>query len=199
VTALYADLLGRAPDAFGFTFFTAQLNVGVSRFQVASDFLASPESQVRQVNNLFLSLLGRPAGPAAQIFFGGQLRAGATFQQVEAQIIGSDEFFIRNGATIGGFLNALYVDVLGRPVDAAGLSFWGTALAFGGSRIGVALLVNTSAEADLVNVTNLYRTFLGRNPDPLGLSVFTNALETGTRLGAVTATILASNEFFIRQ
>src|SRR5262249_33297035 len=125
VTALYTDLLGRVPDPFGLTFFTAQLNLGVSRQLVASTFLASPEFQVREVNNLSLSLLARPADPFGATFFLSLLQTGATFRQVEATIIGSDEFFLRNGATIGGFLNALYVDVLGRPVDAAGLSIWG--------------------------------------------------------------------------
>jgi hypothetical protein len=199
VTALYTDLLGRVPDPFGLAFFTSQLNLGVSRQLVASTFLASPEFQVREVNNLYLSLLGRPADPFGAAFFLGFLRTGATFQQVEATIIGSDEFFIRNGATIGGFLNALYGNVLGRPIDPIGVETWGTAMLFGAPRISVAFLVASSLEGNQVTVANLYRTLLGRQPDPAGLSFFTNSLATGARVGDVTAAILGSNEFFNRQ
>ena len=67
--ALYQDVLGRAPDPVGLQAFTAALNAGVSRQQVALLVLSSPEGtnvQAQTSFNAFLKL--NPDATAASTF-----------------------------------------------------------------------------------------------------------------------------------
>ena len=96
ITALYQDILNRAPDASGETGFTQALNSGVSRAAVAAVFFSSPEYFTDLVESDYLSLLGRAADPAGLASWVQALQSGATDQAVLAGILGSAEGFGRN-------------------------------------------------------------------------------------------------------
>jgi hypothetical protein len=61
------------------------------------------------------------------------------------------------------FITAVYRDLLGRPVDAAGLNFWRSYLKSGGSRTAMASQILTSGEARnrLVNSTQGHTVVMG--------------------------------------
>ncbi|WP_421120815.1 DUF4214 domain-containing protein [Aquihabitans daechungensis] len=59
VTKAYADVLGRAPDASGQTYWTNKLNNGADRGSVALQFINSPEARRRVVDDQFLRFLDR--------------------------------------------------------------------------------------------------------------------------------------------
>jgi glucose/arabinose dehydrogenase len=200
VTGLYRDLLGRAPDAAGLSFWTGQINAGVSRFQVALWFEASTEYRVIQVQGLYQRYLHRAAdsgGLANAVAF---LQAGATVERVAAALAGSPEYYqVRGGGTNDGFVSALYQDALGRTPDPSGRAFFDQQLANNVSTAAVTTDLLVSAEYDADVVEQDYALFLHRAADAFGLSTFTTMLQQGTRDEIVSALILASDEYYTRQ
>ena len=93
VTALYADLLGRGPDAGGLASWVGAVNAGVSRGAVVAGFLYSNEGEARFVEGEYTSLLDRPADPGGLATWVSVLAHGASYEQVIAGIMGSPEFY----------------------------------------------------------------------------------------------------------
>jgi hypothetical protein len=198
VATLYQGLLGRPVDGSGLAYWSAALNTGTSRAQVAQDILSSDEFLGREVQLFYKTLLGRDADDAGLASWVGQLQSGASAEQVKAGIIGSDEFLAHAGGTAQGFLNALYHDELGRSVDSAGASFWGTTLAGGAARSDVAFQVMGSLEGEQVKVSSLYQEVLGRQPDAAGGSYWVTALRNGASDETAIAGVVGSDEFFLQ-
>jgi hypothetical protein len=107
-------------------------------------------------------------------------------------------FQSRGGGTTTGFLDALYSDVLGQPIDATGLAAWAPLLARGATPEEVAQDILTSVEADRVLVAGLYSQFLHRAPDPGGEASWISDLQQGMSVEALAATVLSSNEYYAR-
>src|SRR5262249_53329174 len=116
-----------------------------------------------------------------------------------AQLLGSAEYFARHGGTNAGYLAAVYQDVLNRPIDPAGASFWSSMLTGdASSRSRVALAILQSPESDSLEVQNIYAQFLHRTPDAGGLDNFVRTLQGGTSNEQVMAIIIGSDEYFAR-
>jgi hypothetical protein len=116
-----------------------------------------------------------------------------------ALIAGSPEYFQkRGGGTNDGFLNALYMNGLGRAVDPAGQAAWDQALATGSSRTQVAAGIFSSPEYELDLVKNYYTTYLRRQADPAGLNAWAALLLGGVKDQQVLADIVASAEYLAR-
>ncbi len=94
-----------------------------------------------------------------------------------------------------GFLSRLYLDVLHRPADAAGLAAWVPLLQRGVPREAVARAVWESPEHRGMQVNQYYVTFLGRVPDYAGGAGWINAFLAGYREVDVMLGILASAEY----
>jgi len=97
------------------------------------------------------------------------------------------------------FIARAYLDLLQRPVDPTGLSFWTASLAQGTSRTQVVRAIESSAEYRSVVVTNLYTTFLHRPVDSGGLSTFTTFLANGGTIEQVESQLTGSAEYFQTQ
>jgi hypothetical protein len=179
VTALYRDLLNRAPDPAGLAAWTNVLDVRIANnTQVALGFINSLEYRTDAVQNLYHTLLRRDADTGGLNAFVNYLGMGGTIKQVEVIMLSSDEYFqTQGGGTNTGFLQAVYRDVLNRPPDAGGLQAFLQALNNGLSRRQVAEVILDSPEGTTVLVTNMYQKFLNRNPDPTGLNSFVAAIE----------------------
>ena len=97
------------------------------------------------------------------------------------------------------FLQQLYLDVLGRPIDAGGAAAFGTALAAGESRADVLGDLLGSTEYNLRqidSVVRLYCAALARCPDAGGLQAWSNALHAGAiTLAAASDGFVGSAEF----
>jgi len=86
-------------------------------------------------------------------------------------------------------IQELYIAYYGRPADAAGLTYWASALdSNGGNLSGIINAFATSAESTALYgadttptsiVTAIYENVLHRAPDSTGLAYYTNALSTG--------------------
>ena len=196
VSSLYQGLLGRNADQAGLTYWTPQLNSGVSRTQVAVDIAGSNEALGHDVGLFYDTLLNRPADADGLNYWMGQLDSGATLDDAKAGILGSNEFFTKAGGTNEGFVNALYSDELGRSVDPAGLNYWENQLNAGVSRTTVADEVLATPEAKNEKVTNFFNDLLGRAPDANGLNYWSDQLQAGVPEAQVVGGMLGSNEYF---
>ena len=93
------------------------------RYTLLTQIESSHEFHSDEVATAFETYLRRVPDSDSVNAFANALDSGATMTQVRADLIGSDEYFSRFGSgTNAGFLNAMYSDVLGRPVDAFGQS-----------------------------------------------------------------------------
>lgn len=93
ITLLYQRVLGRAPDPNGFSYWTGLLDSGkLNRFQVAADFLASPEQHVLVVDFLFSEYFLNVSPTPDPTPYIDELNAGETQTQVELSIINSSAY-----------------------------------------------------------------------------------------------------------
>ena len=124
VTTLYRDILGRAPDSAGLSYWVNRLLAGATPSQVAQGFWYSPEHR---------TLVRRHRAP--QISYGSALADALQTSQPVAPT---------GPQTV--FVTTLYRDILGRAPDSAGLSYWVNHLLAGTSQNQVALAIWNSPE-----------------------------------------------------
>jgi hypothetical protein len=100
------------------------------------------------------------------------------------------------------FLTRLYESLLGRGPDQNGISAWDAALNAGTSQSAIAQGFVNSPEFQTTHpdqdnnsfVTALYKSFLGRNPEPAGSAAWTALLDAGGSRGDVTVGFANSAE-----
>jgi hypothetical protein len=199
VGQVYRDLLHREAEPTGLAFWSSQLDQGTSRSQVVLNIEASPENHTLVVQRLYGLLLGRPVDAAGQNAWVTFLNQGRTTRELESQLLGSDEYFSRRGqGSDSGCLQAIYQDVLHRPLDASGAQTWTQALATGATRSTVAAAILGSEEQDRAEVQNLYRQFLQRPAEDGGLSFFTQALLHGASSEQILSLVVGSDEYLAK-
>jgi hypothetical protein len=196
VSSLYQGLLGREADPAGLAYFTANLDAGGSRTQVAQVIATSNEALAYDVNQFYVALLGRSVDTPSLGYWLGGLKAGGTLDQVKGGILGSAEFFDRAGGTNEGFIDALFSNELGRSADPYGLSYFEGQLNAGATREHVADAVLGTVEAQSVKVDSIYRAILGRPADAFGVNYWTSQLEHWVPETQVVAGLFGSPEFF---
>src|SRR5262249_43238609 len=105
VTQVYLDLLHRPVDQSGLAAYTAALDQGTTRFQVALVIATSLEYRINLVDSVYQLLLGRAVDPFGLVGGIQFLEAGATDEQFQATVAGSQEYFQNRGqGTNAGFL-----------------------------------------------------------------------------------------------
>jgi hypothetical protein len=193
---LYQDLLSRTPNRVESATFTSLLGFGLTRTQVAGAITSSKEYRTDQIQQYFGAFLNRPATAGEANFFLNYMQQGATDDDVKATIFGGDEFYGFAGGTDHAFLNKLFENVLGRPVDRSAELTLETMLGHGATRQSVAALVLHSAEADQRMVTQLFQKLLNRLPQPAELAAFAQILQTGGKDEYVIDLLCGSDEYF---
>ena len=120
VSALYRNVLGRTPDSGGNTFWLNALASGVSRTQVAFDFLTSPEAAAKQATSAdYSGILNRSPDSAGLNFWVTALTGPSpslTNQQVTVDFIDSAENINRIDTAIAQLPDAT--------VDQIAMSLW---------------------------------------------------------------------------
>jgi streptogramin lyase len=101
VQALYGDLLGRLPAASEIGGGVNLLNSGVTRPQLVSAFISTPESDIRGVVGLYGIVFARAAQSNEQTAGVSALQSGITLVQLATGMFGSAEFTARANATVG--------------------------------------------------------------------------------------------------
>jgi hypothetical protein len=90
----------------------------------------------------------------------------------------------------------LYLDLLQRLPEPAGLAFWSAQLDQGASPAGVALAILHGTEYRTNQVQQLYRTVLHRTADPQGLQSALAFLAQNNPVEQLRTALLASDEYF---
>jgi uncharacterized delta-60 repeat protein len=94
------------------------------------------------------------------------------------------------------YVSQLYLDLLRRSADAAGLAHWTAFLDQGNSRLALVQMFEASPEYRALVVENLYGYILGRAVDSLGLNDKVNFLNQGGTAEQLEADLLGSDEYF---
>ncbi|HET6884215.1 MAG TPA: DUF4214 domain-containing protein [Pirellulales bacterium] len=197
VTAVYNDVLSRAPDPSGLQFWSQLLDSGTQISAVAHSIANSAEYYANFViKPAYLSLLGRAADDAGVTYWVQQMQNGRTDQQIQAGFISSDEFYASAGGTDKAWVDAVYLKLLGRPADPGGESNWLGELSSGVSRSQVALAIANSAENESDLITADYQHYLGRAPDGGGLSFWLKQFAAGQTNEDVIAGFTGSTEYY---
>jgi virginiamycin B lyase len=134
---------------------------------------------------------GITAGPDGNLWFGEDAGLAHPMDNRIGKVV-----FISSGTADQHCVAQIYLDLLHRPVDPAGLATWTTVLGQGISRAQVALAIETSPEYRTVVVQDLYNQFLHRPADSTGLSFFTRLLADGATIEQVQTALSSSDEYF---
>jgi hypothetical protein len=200
ISSLYQEVLNRAPDTAGLAFWLGVEQTGVSRTLIAQAFLSSAEHRGIEVDQFYQKLLHRPADAAGRALWVNALLAGASENAVAVAFLISPEYTAEHPDAVS-YVTGLYEDVLGRPPDATGFSFWSQVLANGArSRADLAYYFLTSGEAYVDAIDEYYRNFLGRNPSLQEEQGYLASVLSGQATPAsLTAIFLGSPEFLSHQ
>ncbi len=216
VNQVYLDLLNRPADpaalagwgnAVDTNFFNP--NPVLNRNIIVQYIETSREYRQDEVDALYVHYLRRHADPTGLANFTNYLMAGGTVETVASLLVGSLEYFQNTGNyyppgtgqgvvgnSVDGWVRAMYLDVLGRPVDPQGEQSFTQALAFNVSRQQCAAILLGSQEYKQDVVTKVYSQYLGHPPDPVGLAGWTSGLMNGMTDEQLVAGIMGSQEFF---
>jgi hypothetical protein len=176
----------------------ARLSGGLLRAAFAAAVVGSYEYFSNDVvTPAYEKFLGRAPDPAGLAYWTDQLRSGLlTDESLAAALVGSAEYFSRAGGTNQLWVDALYRNLLGRPADAAGETYWVGQLQAGASRTGVALGFANAAERLRQEIGDAYLRYLGRAPDPPGLDFWMSQLAGSATDEDLIVGLIASDEFY---
>jgi hypothetical protein len=195
VTGLYLDLLHRQASPQEIASWNAGFAAGLTRAQIATDFVNSPEYRTDEILSLYGRLLGRVPGAGEISAWLGAMNTGMGVQQLTTEFIASDEYYSRWGANVATWLNGLYHDVLGRLPDAAGQASWVSFLQQGGSRLGVAAGFVYSLEGSGRLAVSAFHNVVSRDPNASEMTTWANALQKGTPVEQLTVALASSQEY----
>jgi hypothetical protein len=195
VKSLYQNLLNRSADSSGLAFYVNELNNGFTNIQVAQQIWGSPEHRGVEVDSYYQLFLGRSADANGRAFWVNQMVSGAMNElQVEVQFTLSGEFMAaHNNPT--AYINALYLDFLGRTPSLNEQSFWQGALqTFGAGTVSASIVTSTESFTDIIGKD--YVKYLNRFVDLNGLANWLSQLQTGQgTVESVAEGIIGSAEY----
>jgi len=124
VTAVYHDLLGRAPDSNGFNHWLNNMANGESAFGVATEIATGPEREAMVIRKDYTQFLGRIARNDEVDSWLAVFQQGSNRANVATGIVASDEFFADANKDPSTFITHAYQDVLSRTPNSNEVAFW---------------------------------------------------------------------------
>ncbi|MEA1832405.1 DUF4214 domain-containing protein [Methylobacterium durans] len=173
VEQLYQATLHRTADSGGLAFWTGQLDQGVARVDVANGFVFSsehlgslqsvfdaglfvPDKQAADVARLYYTMLNRAPDAGGLEFWTNQLDQGGSLSTLAQGFLASSENQAKYGSlSNSAYVDALYLNALGRHAEQDGLQFWTARLDSGVSRADLAVQLTDSAEAQSVHLAQV--------------------------------------------
>lgn len=198
VSQVYKAYMGREPDASGKEYWSSQISSGKIK---PEDFIQTvrntPESKERAqqvVASAYQSLLGRNPDETGLNYWTQQLQSGVPLSKIEGILKATPEGQEKTRADVYDS----FAEILGREPDPEGLDYWTDQVRKGMPLSQFREIIGNTPEARTVQaeqITDLYRDYLGRDPDPEGLQFFQNAITSGSAtLGDVENTFAESPE-----
>ena len=203
VTQQYEDFLGRSPDEAGLGYWAELVRGGIEPSAVVESMALSPEFEgtIAPLVRLYFAFFGRPPDYDGLTYWVGQIRNGVTLEQIAQQFVLSGEFTSNYGSVGDGpYVDLVYGNVLGRPADGGGRSYWTGQLGDGLSRGGMMVAFSDSAEyrrvvGPKVLATMLYVGMLRRAPDGAGLDYWAEVIDDGTPYRDIIKGFLGAAEY----
>jgi hypothetical protein len=124
VTAIYENLLNRAPDSAGFNNWVMAINNGEAPVQVALAFTTSLERRVNLIVGEYRFLLNRTPSSGEINTWLAQYTQGMNNFGLADRLLGSDEFFNDQSQNNSAFIEAAYRDILLRQPSTSELNAW---------------------------------------------------------------------------
>lgn len=173
VQQLYANTLHREADAEGLAYWTNLLAEGAARVDVADNFVFSdehvsniqpalsagilvPDLVAADVARVYYTMLGRAPDADGLGYWRDQIDQGGTLSGVTAAFLGTPENQSKYGSIANSdYVDALYVNAVGRHADSEGLAYWTDLLNKGASRADLGTLLAQSAEAKSVHLNEI--------------------------------------------
>ncbi len=199
VTALYRDVLQRAPDQLGLTTYTNELMNGTSASAIVATVWQSAEHRGIQVDGFYRTILNRPADASGRQAWVNSMLAGMTAESVMFSFTTSAEYLQDNPLNLS-FVRSLYFDILGRTPDAAGQASWIAALTLGA--VTPAQAVQSfidSHERHVKLVDSFYINYLRRTADTVGETAWAAQLDARTVDEQFAAEAILSSDEYITQ
>jgi subtilisin family serine protease len=195
VDHLYADLLGRTPNATELNWWLRELNSGVSRQQVAQSLWESTAHLGREIDADYMLLLHRHVDSTHLRQWLQVFQSGGTELDVLQGILTSSDYSALHASNTS-YVTGIFNDLLGRAPTAAELAAEVQKLQLGASRATVAEDVLNSTEFLGGLVDRDYRTFLGHGVIGAVEQVDVAALQADTDTPeSVAVAILSSDEY----
>lgn len=182
ITSMYQDLLGRTPSTGEVNGWVAQLNSGASPVSIAFGFAASAEREGQRVVANYQNLLGRtPSQAEIDGWVDRFVNHGMTNETMLGGFAGSSEFFNTRGQSSPQvWVSQAFLALLHRPASASDVATYNSVLVPPTNIGQLAQALSHSAESYTRFITNAYNVYLGRGPDPAGLSGWLSAMQNGS-------------------
>ncbi len=173
VEQLYRTALGRPSDASGLAAWTTALNGGMSRADAALGFALSPEHaanlkptfdagvyvpnpEAAEVARLYYGVLGRAPDSGGLAAWTSAVDHGTSLELITGSFLQAPEVQAKvGGLSNAQFVDAIYVNALGRHAEAGGLATWTGQLDSGVSRASVTVAIAESLEATLYHAAEI--------------------------------------------
>lgn len=165
---------------------------------------ATPHNSARvdPVARLYLAYFQRPAEPAGLRYWTRKMFAGFSIEYVSQNFAASAEFRSLYGSLSNrAFVERIYLNVLDRPGEPAGVAYWTAELDAGRRNRGTVMkgfsesAENRVRQASTVTVTVLWAKLLERVPSAEELATTVERLDDGTSVATIAGEILRSAEY----
>lgn len=206
VAQQYQDFLDRTPDA-GAAGWVNQVTCNAQTGgAVAANFLLSAEAQARfgAVTRLYEGVFARVPDAGGVLYWRHQLTLGLPIGEIATRLVTSAEFrAAHDSQTNAVFVAGMYQQMLGRPPDPGGGTYWTGMLDRGEPRVTFVYGVATSSEyvkrwAPSSTVNEVYIAMLRRTADPSGAAYWLGRLGSGATAADVVSAVYGSAEYGAR-
>lgn len=195
VNGHYLDLLSRLSDEAGAAFWVGQLNAGMSPAQVSRRLTGSSEYGRRVVDRLATDYLGRTATDA-EAAAGSPLVTSGRRPDAAAALLGGAAYFEEQGNGVAAdWVDAVYLDAVGRAADPAGTTWALGQLTAGRTRTQVARSLLGSTEGLQHMVEGFYQDLLRRPTDDAGRDFWVGEIRRGRSPEGLVMLITGSGEY----
>ncbi len=146
------------PSAAAINSWKSKFAGGTSRLELTRLLSRSDPYAGAEIERLYQVTLGRKSDAGGMATWMDQVRRGERIDVIATKFFGSPEYFGRKGGTNKGYVEALYVDILGRTHDPKGRDDWVAHLDSGRmSRVRVAAGFYGSSESRHKRAARLYQ------------------------------------------
>jgi len=167
-----------------------------ARTSVAFGVTQSAEYFSNFITSAYNKYLGRSPDSNGLAYWVQLMQNGLSDEHLEAGFIGSAEYIADHGGAGAGWVQGMYINLLGRTPAPSEVQYWLSQLAAGETTAAVAYGFAASQEREAQRVQSDYQQFLGRNANSTEVSYWVNVFLNGGSNEKVVAGFVSSQEYF---